>query len=169
MKYVVFIGSDGLPVPEALAVMQRELPAWIEEMDGRGVRLLGRELDLPQTAVTVRVRGGETLVTDGPFAETKEFVAGLDIFECANLDEAIEAAAKSPVSRYHPMEIRPFAEGLRLGEAASAFARDARGATGRRGGDAGRRRLAAGPGGTRPPGPGKRARGPGYGHHDPRP
>ena len=124
MKYVVFIGSDGLPVPEALAVMQRELPAWIEEMDGRGVRLLGRELDLPQTAVTVRVRGGETLVTDGPFAETKEFVAGFDIFECADLDEAIEAAAKSPVSRYHPMEIRPFAEGLRLGEAASAFARE---------------------------------------------
>jgi hypothetical protein len=124
MKYVVFIGSDGLPVPEALAVMQRELPAWIEEMDGRGVRLLGRELDLPQTAVTVRVRGGETLVTDGPFAETKEFVAGLDIFECADLDEAIEAAAKSPVSRYHPMEIRPFAKGLRLGEAAAAFARE---------------------------------------------
>jgi hypothetical protein len=124
MKYVVFIGSDGLPVPEALAVMQRELPAWVEEMDGRGVRLLGRELDLPQTAVTVRVRGGETLVADGPFAETKEFVAGLDIFECADLDEAIEAAAKCPVSRYHPMEIRPFAQGLRLGEAAAAFARE---------------------------------------------
>ena len=124
MRYVVFIGSEGLPVPEALAVMQRELPAWIEEMDGRGVRLLGRELDLPQTAVTVRVRGGETLVTDGPFAETKEFVAGLDVFECADLDEAIEAAAKSPVSRYHPMEIRPFAKGLRLGEAAFAFARE---------------------------------------------
>jgi hypothetical protein len=124
MKYVVFIGSDGLPVPEALAVMQRELPAWIEEMDRRGVRLLGRELDLPETAVTVRVRAGETLVTDGPFAETKEFVAGLDIFECADLDEAIEAAAKSPVSRYHPMEIRPFGAGLRLGEAAAAFARE---------------------------------------------
>jgi hypothetical protein len=72
----------------------------------------------------VRVRGGETLVTDGPFAETKEFVAGLDIFECADLDEAIEAAASSPVSRYHPMEIRPFAQGLRLGAAASAFARE---------------------------------------------
>jgi hypothetical protein len=124
MKYVVFVGSDGVPVPEALAVMQRDLPAWIEEMDGRGVRLLGRELDLPQTAVTVRVRGGEPLVTDGPFAETKEFVAGFDIFECANLDEAIEAAASSPVFRYHPMEIRPFAAGLRLGEAASAFARE---------------------------------------------
>jgi hypothetical protein len=123
MKYVVFVVSDGLPVPEALGVMQRELPAWIEEMDGRGVRLLGRELDLPQTAVTVRVRGGETLVTDGPFAETKEFVAGFDIFECASLDEAIQAAATSPVFRYHPMEIRPFAEGLGLGEAAAAFAR----------------------------------------------
>jgi len=92
-------------------------------MDGRGVRLLGWELDLPQTAVTVRVRGGQTLLTDGPFAETKEFVAGFDIFECASLDEAIQAAATSPVSRYHPMEIRPFAEGLRLDEAASAFAR----------------------------------------------
>ncbi len=124
MKYLVLIGSDGVPVPEALAVMQRELPAWIEEMDSRGVRLLGRELDLPQTTVTVRVRGGETLLTDGPFAETKEFVAGLDIFECADLDEAIEAAARSPVSRYHPLEIRPFAEGLRLGEAAAAFARE---------------------------------------------
>src|SRR2546429_6614783 len=52
-------------------------------MDGRGVRLLGRELDLPETAATVRVRGGETLVTDGPFAETKEFIAGFDILECA--------------------------------------------------------------------------------------
>ena len=101
--------------------MQRELPGWIEEMDGRGVRLLGRELDLPQTAATVRVRDGETLVTDGPFAETKEFIAGFDLFECADLDEAIEAAAKSPVSRFHPIEIRPFADGLRLGEAASAF------------------------------------------------
>jgi len=47
MKYLVFSGRDGLPVPGALAVMQRELPAWIEEMDGRGVRLPGRELDLP--------------------------------------------------------------------------------------------------------------------------
>jgi hypothetical protein len=126
MKYVVFIGSDGLPVPEALAVMQRELPAWIEEMNGRGVRLLGRELDLPATAVTVRVRGGETLVTDGPFAETKEFLAGLDIFECASLDQAIQAAATSPVARYHPMEIRPFAAALSARSRATMRARPCR-------------------------------------------
>jgi len=124
MKYAAFICTDGLPVPEALAVMQRELPAWIEEMDGRGVRLLGRELDLPHTAVTVRVRDGETLVTDGPFAETKEFIAGFDLLDCADLDEAIEVMATSPVSWYHPIEIRPFADGPRLGEKLSAFARE---------------------------------------------
>ena len=81
--------------------MQRELPGWVEEMDGRGVRLLGRELDLPETAATVRVRDGETLVTDGPFAETKEFMAGFDVLECADLDEAIEVAAKCPVAWFH--------------------------------------------------------------------
>jgi hypothetical protein len=123
MKYVAFIGSEGEAAPEALAVMQRELPGWIEEMDGRGVRLLGRELDFPETAATVRVRDGETLVSDGPFAETKEFVAGLDLLECADLDEAIEVAATSPVSWFQTVEIRPFRDGLRLGAGASAFAR----------------------------------------------
>jgi len=123
MKYLVFIWADGLPAPEDLAVMQREIPGWAEEMDGRGVRLLGRELDLPETAATVRVRGGETLVTDGPFAETKEFIAGFDLLECDDLDEAIEVAAKSPVSWFQALEIRPFMAGLRLGEKASAFAR----------------------------------------------
>ena len=70
MKYLLLIRADGMPAPEELAVMQRELPGWVEKMDGRGVRLFGRELDLPETAATVRVRDGETLVTDGPFAET---------------------------------------------------------------------------------------------------
>jgi hypothetical protein len=107
MKYVVFIGSDGLPVPEALAVMQRELPAWIEEMDGRGVRLLGRELDLPQTAVTVRVRGGETLVTDGPFAETKEWLGGYYVIEAADLDAALDHASRIPNVGYGHVEVRP--------------------------------------------------------------
>jgi len=108
MKYLVFIWADGLPAPEDLAVMQREIPGWAEEMDGRGVRLLGRELDLPETAATVRVRGGETLVTDGPFAETKEFIGGISLLECADLDEAIEVAAKCPVSWFQALEIRPF-------------------------------------------------------------
>ncbi len=123
MKYLACIWADGLPAPEDLAVIQRELPAWVEEMDRRGVRLLGRELELPETAATVRVRDGETLVTDGPFAETKEFMAGFDLFECADLDEAIEVAAKHASSWFQAIEIRPFRDEPRLGEKTSAFAR----------------------------------------------
>jgi hypothetical protein len=124
MKYLGFVWADGMPVPEALAVMQRELPGWITEMDRRGVRLFGRELDLPETAATVRVRDGQTLVIDGPFAETKEFIAGFDVLECADLDEAIEVVASSPVCRFNPIEIQPFMAGLRLGEPAYAFGRE---------------------------------------------
>jgi hypothetical protein len=103
--------------------MQRELPGWDEEMTVRGVRLLGRELELPETAATARVRDGETLVTDGPFAETKEFIAGFDLLECADLKEAVEVAATCPISRFQTLEIRPFRDELRLGEAAFAFGR----------------------------------------------
>ncbi|HTU87255.1 MAG TPA: YciI family protein [Solirubrobacteraceae bacterium] len=124
MKYLLFIcADDGLPSPEDLAVLQRECPRWVEEMNGRGVRLLGRELDLPETAVTVRVRNGETLVSDGPFADTKEFIAGFDIIECADLDEALEVAAKHPSSWFQAIEVRPFRDGLELGEKAQRFAR----------------------------------------------
>jgi hypothetical protein len=123
MKYLLFICADGLPAPADLAVIQRELPGWVDEMDGRGVRLFGRELDLPETAATVRVLDGGTLVTDGPFADTKEFVAGFVVSECADLDEAIEVAAKCPVSWFQAIEIRPFMDGLRLGEEAFAFGR----------------------------------------------
>jgi len=123
MKYLLSIWADGMPAPEDMAVIQREIPGWVEEMDGRGLRLLGRGLDRPEQAATVRVRDGEMLVTDGPFAETKEFMAGFDLFECADLDEAIEATAKHPVSWSQAIEIRPFMDGLRLGEKASAFAR----------------------------------------------
>jgi hypothetical protein len=123
MRYLTLIWAKGMPAPEELAVLQREIPGWIQEMDGRGVRLLGRELDLPETAATVRVRDGRTLVTDGPFAETKEFIAGFDLIECAGRDEAIEVAVKCPISWYQVLEIRPFAGGLRLGEEAFAFGR----------------------------------------------
>jgi len=123
MKYVSFIWADGMPTPQVLATLQGELPGWAEEMDRRGVRLFGRELDLPETAATVRVRDGETLVTDGPFAETKEFVAGFDVIECADVDEAIEVAATCPVSWFQAIEIRPFTDRLRLDEKAFAFGR----------------------------------------------
>jgi len=134
MQYLLIIAgntgysSDGAAAPEDLAVMQREIPRWVGEMNRRGVRLLGRELDLPGTAATVRVRQGEALVTDGPFAETREFIAGFNLLECADLDEAIEVAAGCPISWFHTLEIRPFMPGLRLGEQAFAFGRGEDGA-----------------------------------------
>jgi hypothetical protein len=124
MKYVAFVGTGGPQPKEALAAMNRDFPGYLEEMDRRGVRLFGRELDFPETAVTVRVRDGETLVTDGPFAETKEFVAGLDLLECADLEEAIEVEAKSPAARFCPFEVRPVVDGLRLGAGTSTFGRE---------------------------------------------
>src|SRR5262249_28133918 len=117
-------GTEGPAPAEALAVMQRDLPAWVEGMNRRGLRRFGRELDFPETAVTVRVRDGQTLVTDGPFAETKEFVAGGDVLECDDLDQALEAMGSSPVARYHPIEVRPFLGGVRLGAGAPAVGRD---------------------------------------------
>jgi hypothetical protein len=110
MNYLLFICSDGVATPEKAAAMRTELPRWVEEMDARGIRRLGTPLEHPSTAVTVRVRDGEMIVSDGPFVETKEFVGGFDVIDCANLDEAIEVAARHPVSWFHRVEVRPFAE-----------------------------------------------------------
>jgi hypothetical protein len=123
MKYLLLVGSAGLAAPQEMAVMNQEIPGWAEEMERRGVLLLGRPLELPQTAATVLVRDGETLVSDGPFAEAKEWIAGFDLVECADRDEAIEVAAKGPVSWFKTIEIRPLADGPWLGEGAAAFGR----------------------------------------------
>jgi hypothetical protein len=111
MKYLMFVCVDeALATPEATADIGRDAMAWVEEMDGRGVRLQGNRLEEISTATTVRVRGGEVVLADGPFAETKELIAGFDILECADLDEAIEIAGKHPVARIGSLEVRPFAE-----------------------------------------------------------
>jgi hypothetical protein len=94
--------------PEQSAAMGPATDAWVDEMDGRGVRREGRPLGPVREAAVVRVRDGETLVSDGPFAETKEQIAGYDVVECANLAEAIEVAAKHPVARFGAVEVRPF-------------------------------------------------------------
>jgi len=114
MNYLLLICSDGTSTPESVATMQEHGSAWVDEMDARGVRLIGNGLQEPETAKTVRVRNGETLVSDGPFAETKEHIGGFDIIACENLDEAIEVAAKHPVSWYHAIEVRPFTDGLEV-------------------------------------------------------
>jgi hypothetical protein len=89
--------------------LDRELMTWCEELSQRGVRLGGAELAVPARARTLRTRSGETLITDGPYAETKEFVAGYDILECADLDEATALVARNPATRIGSIEIRAFA------------------------------------------------------------
>ncbi len=123
MDYLTIIVTEGAQPEEALEYMNRNWPAWAEAMERRGGRRLGRELDHPPTPATVRLRQGRPLVTDGPFAETKEYVGGISVFQARDLDDAIAAQSGNPVNRYCPFEIRPFPDGLRLGPGAEAFAK----------------------------------------------
>jgi hypothetical protein len=70
----------------------------------------GAELQAATSATTVRVRSGETMTTDGPFAETKEVLGGLYLFEADNLDDAIAVAARIPAAAYGSVEVRPLVE-----------------------------------------------------------
>ena len=83
------------------------MQAWVSEMESRGVKQYGGHLRPASDATTVRVRGGEVLVSDGPFAETKEQIAGFDVLECAGLDAAVEVAARHPTARIGTFELRP--------------------------------------------------------------
>ena len=80
---------------------------WVAEMEERNVRILGSRLKDLKDARTIRRRNGHVIVTDGPFAETKEWIAGFDLLECANLDEAIDVASQHPMARFGRLEIRP--------------------------------------------------------------
>jgi hypothetical protein len=113
MKYVMFVCIDESVElePEEAAAMRPDTEAWVAEMDGRRVRVLGQALAPTEDATTVRLRHSEVVIGDGPFAETKEQIAGFDILDCADLDEAIEVASKHPVARIGTLELRPFAEG----------------------------------------------------------
>ena len=84
------------------------LAAWLEDTIARGVNLQGSYLQPSRAATTVRARDGELLVADGPFAETKEQIAGFDIIECADLREALRIAGAHPTTRHGTIEIRPF-------------------------------------------------------------
>jgi hypothetical protein len=96
--------------------------AFGREATEAGVMVAGDGLQPTATATTVRVRDGERLLTDGPFAETKEQLGGFYVLECKDLDEAIEWAAKIPGAQTGAVEVRPVLdyEALRQGQAASA-------------------------------------------------
>jgi len=113
MKYLFLIcseapGNEPAPPRETIATQPMPIEEWVAEMDARGARLTGDRVRPASEATTVRVRNGETVVLDGPYAETKEQMAGFDIIEAENLDEAIEIAAKHPMAWHGMIDIRPF-------------------------------------------------------------
>ena len=105
MRYLLLICVDPSIEPDEAP---GEIEAWLDHAGDR--RLLGNELMGARSAATVRVRRSERLVTDGPFAETKEIVVGFDIVECETREEAIEIAGRHPVAKFGAVEVREFRE-----------------------------------------------------------
>ena len=105
MEYLLFIATD--TEPDSSGAPGPTIEAWVEEGERRGIRKQGDQLRPPEDATTVRVRNGEVLVTDGPFTESKEWIAGYDIVECEDLDQAIDYASRHPMARHGRIEIRP--------------------------------------------------------------
>jgi hypothetical protein len=112
MKFMLFTYRDpNVQLSrEQRATIPPAVAAWCDEMDGRGVRLNGHVLaPLPESR-TIRVRDGETMVGDGPVADKDLHIAGLNILDCADVEEAIEVAAKNPGASFGTLELRPIEE-----------------------------------------------------------
>jgi len=115
MRYLLLIQTPELPPgvelsPDEAAAQMAEYDAFTRHVAERGVLQAGEALQPSTTATTVRVRDGRTETTDGPFAETKEVLGGFYLLDCADLDEAIELAARIPGARIGAIEIRPILE-----------------------------------------------------------
>jgi hypothetical protein len=96
--------------PDAQAEREAELPSFVElhrSLREAGVLVGVQRLRPVESATSVRVRDGETEIVDGPFAVTKEILAGYYILECADLDEALQHAARLPPARWGTIEVRP--------------------------------------------------------------
>ena len=110
MQYMLLIYDDPKLMPDTDAdrgVMFAEYGAYTEEIRKRGAYVDGAPLAPTSSATTVRVRQGNRVVTDGPFAETKEYLAGYYTIEAPSLDGALEAAAMCPGAKFGSVEIRP--------------------------------------------------------------
>ena len=115
MKYCLLIHDDeamwGGMSDEDRSQLYKEYGEFSDDLVARGLMRGGDQLQPTSTATTVRVQGGKTLTTDGPFAETKEQLGGFYIIECDNLDQAIEAASQIPSTRVGGViEVRPIAD-----------------------------------------------------------
>jgi hypothetical protein len=111
MRYLLMICTDEQAMtaasPEEAQASLAGYLAFSEEMTKKGVLVGGERLRPTTDATTVRVRDGEIVTSDGPFAETKEQIGGYYMVDCPNLDEAIAVAAKIPGARSGSIEVRP--------------------------------------------------------------
>ena len=118
MQYLLMIYDDEEQAAEASEATRTATLAEYDrlnaELAARGVLRGGAELQPTETATSVRVRNGQVLLTDGPFAETREQLGGYYLIECESLDEALEVAAAVPGARSGTVEVRPQAEGVAL-------------------------------------------------------
>ncbi len=118
MRYALMVYSEQEPwfdlsEEEAAKAREETLPKWyalFEELGKADPAFGGKELDDIRTAKTVKVRDGEVLVTDGPFAETKEQIGGVFDIKLPDLDTALDYAAKIPAAEYGSIEVRPIVE-----------------------------------------------------------
>jgi len=110
MRYLILIYEPTDSTPEDMQADLAKYAAFTSETMRRGAFKAGEALQPITAATTVRVRGGRTLATDGPFAETKEALGGFYLLDCPNLDEAIELAAMIPAAGRGSVEIRPIWE-----------------------------------------------------------
>ena len=111
MRYALLICTDETAMAtmsaEDASTSSKEYEVFGQEMGARGVLQGGERLRPTTDATTVRVRDGEVLLSDGPFAETKEQMGGFYLVDCKDLDEAVEVASKIPGARHGSIEVRP--------------------------------------------------------------
>ena len=103
-----WVDESGEETAEEHAALITALKSWLKEMTERGVRVSGNPLRSAREAKIVSVRDRELLVSDGPFAETKEQIGGYDVVECPDMDTALQVAAAHPLARTAKVEVRPF-------------------------------------------------------------
>jgi hypothetical protein len=111
VKYLMLVCVDpDLKPGEADTDGEMPIETWVATHDATGVRVTGQRVRPASDATTVRIRRGELLVTDGPFGEAKEQIAGFDVLDCQDLDHAIEVARQHSMARHGYLELRPFWE-----------------------------------------------------------
>ncbi len=113
MQYLLLIYSEEPTAPPAQDEIDASMAEWYaydQAIKDSGVHLAGEALQASQTATTVRLKDSERVVTDGPFAETREVLGGFYLIDVPDLDTALDWAARCPGAKYGSMEVRPVME-----------------------------------------------------------